>query len=149
MRCVGITGASKCALKNYRGKKKLICWVNCDLNKSFVPVAQEWVQQCLEGWDTVDINQTRFPTYRAINILSPNTPPSLPISRHLHQAPRAPCTLHLTKDIPPGFLSRLMKTSRGRREGAGWGVQLTPRWESQTPGPVTWWKGSSGTAMTE
>lgn len=101
--------------------------MNCDLNKSFLPVAQEWVQRCLEGWDTVDINQTRFPTYCAINILSPNTPPSPPISRHLHQVPMAPCTLHLTKDVPPGFLSRLMKTYRGRRGGAGWGVQLTPR----------------------
>lgn len=123
--------------------------MNRDLNKSFLPMAQEWVQQCLECWDTVDINQTRFPTYCTINILSPNTPPSPPISRHLHQAPMAPCTLLLTKDVPPGFLSWLMKTHRGRREGEGWGVQVTPRWKAQTPGLVAWWKGSSRAAITK
>lgn len=111
--------------------------MNSDPNTSFIPVAQENVQQRLECWDTLDINQTSFPTYWAINIFTPNTPPFPPISLRLHQAPTAPCILFLTKDVPPGFLSQLMKTYRGRREGAGWGRQVTSRWKPQTPDPVT------------
>lgn len=81
-------------------------------------------------------SQTSFPTYSAINMHSPDTPP---LPSHLSlclQGSNSPwCSVH-SKGNPTWLQHWLMKTHMGGREGTGSGAETTPGWEEKTPKPV-------------